>query len=63
MNKSELVRTVAREKRIKPSDAADRIDHEVNRIIRKLRKGTPAHIPGVGTLTPGKPVALEPERD
>jgi hypothetical protein len=42
---------------------ADQMDLAVNRIIRTLRGGKPARLPGLGTITPGKKWAFEPERN
>ena len=55
MKKSELARAIAKQSRIKTGDAADHMDRAVTRIIRTLRKGNPAHLPGLGTLAPGNP--------
>jgi nucleoid DNA-binding protein len=54
MNKSDLARDVARRRGVKTGDAADEMDRVVNQIIRTLKRGHPAHIPGLGTITPGK---------
>jgi hypothetical protein len=35
-------------------NAADQVDRAVNSIVRLLRDGKPARIPGLGTLSPGK---------
>lgn len=42
--------------------AAGELDRLVNRIIRNLRAGKSAHLPGLGTITPGKKWTFHPER-
>ena len=44
------------------TSAADEMDLVVNRIVRTLRGGKPARLPGLGTITPGKKWAFRPER-
>jgi Bacterial DNA-binding protein len=63
MKKTDLARAIAKENRIKTGDAADQVDRAVTRIIRTLRRGNPAHLPGLGTITPGKPWTFEPEAE
>jgi hypothetical protein len=43
--------------------SADQMDLAVNRIIRTLRGGKPARLPGLGTITPGKKWAFQPEQN
>jgi hypothetical protein len=62
MKKSLLARKVARKHSIEPGAAADQMDRVVNQIIRALRRGEEAHLPGLGTLVPGKDWALQPEQ-
>jgi nucleoid DNA-binding protein len=52
MKKSDLARDVARQRGVKAGDAADEMDRVVNQIIRTLKRGHPAHLPGLGTITP-----------
>jgi hypothetical protein len=49
----------------KPNDetTSEQLDMAVNRIIRTLRGGKPARLPGLGTITPGKKWAFRPERN
>lgn len=54
MKKCDMVKSVARERGVTAGDAADRMDRAVDRLVRALRSGQPAHVPGVGTITPGK---------
>ena len=43
------------------TEAAE-LDRVVTRIIRTLRSGKPARLPGLGTLKPGKQWTFLPER-
>ena len=61
MKKTDLARRLARQTRVSPAAAADELDRVVHGILRNLRKGQPAVLPGLGTLTPGKPVTFRPE--
>ena len=61
MKKSELARAVAKQNKMKAGDAADQVDRAVTRIIRTLRKGNSARLPGLGTITPGKPWTFQPD--
>jgi nucleoid DNA-binding protein len=61
MKKSDLARDMAIRNGLKMGDAADQMDAVVNELIRALKKGNPAHIPGLGTITPGKRWKFEQE--
>jgi nucleoid DNA-binding protein len=50
MKQEELARELAREARLPTSAAQDRIDELVRQIIRKLRRGRPVDLPGLGKL-------------
>jgi len=63
MKKSDLVREMARRNGGNAGDAADQMDRVVNQIIRTLRSGKSARLPGLGTITPGKKWTFEPERN
>jgi nucleoid DNA-binding protein len=54
MKKSDLIRKIARENGGDPGDAADGMDRAVTQILHTLRRGRPARLPGLGTITPGK---------
>ena len=62
MKKSGLVRDIARRRSLKAGDAADEIDRVVTEIIRTLKCGHPAHLPGLGTITPGKQWTFQQEK-
>ena len=50
MKQEELVRELAKEARVPPAVAQDRVDELVHRIVKKLRRGQRVKLPGVGTL-------------
>lgn len=50
MNQKDLARELAREARLPAAQAQDRIDTLVHRIVRKLRRGHPVQLPGLGKL-------------
>lgn len=54
MKKSDLIKQVARQRGVAPGAAADQMDKAVNQILRALRNGQAARLPGLGTITPGK---------
>ena len=57
MTKRELARRLAEQAHLSQAAAADQLDRVVHRILKNLRKGEPASLPGLGTFTPGrKPV-------
>ena len=53
MKKGDLAKRMARERHISQGKAADTVDKVVHKILRNLRSGGTASIPGLGTLTPG----------
>ena len=56
MKQEELARELAREARLPAAGAQDRIDELVHQIVRKLRRGRPVELPGLGKLVvPGGP--------
>jgi nucleoid DNA-binding protein len=67
MKKSDLAKAAAKQAMAKqngvnPGTAADEMDRVVNRIIRALRGGKPARLPGLGTINPGKQWTFQQER-
>jgi nucleoid DNA-binding protein len=50
MKQDELAKELARVARLPPAVAQERIDELVYRIVRKLRRGQPVNLPGVGKL-------------
>lgn len=62
MKKPELARRLARAGGISKAKAADQLDSVVHRIVRSLRQGEAAALPGLGTFRPGAKPRFEPER-
>ena len=64
MKKSELAQRLARQSNSTVGEAADRLDRTIGEIVRKLKQGETAHLPGVGAFTRnrGGRVAFSPER-
>ena len=54
MKKPDLIHEEAKRSGIEPETAADQVDKAVNKILRALRGGRSAHLPGLGTITPGR---------
>ncbi len=62
MNKAEVANHEARRRRVAPGSAADQMDRAVNQIIRALRSGRSAELPGLGTIQPGKRWIFHPDK-
>ena len=62
MKKEELTNEIARCSKMSRAAAADQLDRMVEEILRRVRRGEPAEIPGLGTLRPGQEVSFEPTR-
>jgi nucleoid DNA-binding protein len=54
MKKPPLVKELTRKGRVQPAHAADQVDRVVDQLLRTLRAGKPARLPGLGTINPGK---------
>ena len=50
--KQEIARRLAKELQVTPGAAADEVDRVVADILKKLRRGRDARLPGVGILRP-----------
>ena len=61
MRKKDFARRLAHEVQLTPAVAADQIDSVVTRLLKKLKEGKPAKIPGFGTLLPGEAITFQPE--
>lgn len=54
MKKSDLVREIAKRNGVAAGEAADLLDTAVTQVIRALRAGRPARLPGIGAILPGR---------
>jgi len=54
MRKEQLARRLAKESRISTAAAADQLDRMVSDILRRVRSGQSAALPGFGTFRPGR---------
>jgi nucleoid DNA-binding protein len=65
MKKEQLARELARESRITEAAAADQVDRIVSEILKKVRSGRSAAIPGLGTFhpTPEHEITFEGEAE
>ena len=61
MRKKCLARRLAHETQITPALAADHLDSVVTQLLKRLKDGKPAPIPGFGTLLPGTAITFRPE--
>ena len=62
MKKTELARRLARRRHITRAQAADQLDGVVHDILRNLREGRSASLPGLGTLKPGRRLRFQLEK-
>ena len=54
MKKEQLARELAKESGITHAAAADQVDRIVTDILKRVRKGQSASVPGLGTFRPGR---------
>ena len=59
--KKDIARRMADELKLTPAAAADEVDRQVAEILRKLRKGRDARLPGLGILHP-EPTGKRPRK-
>jgi nucleoid DNA-binding protein len=50
----ELIHKLAEARSTTPAQAADEIDKVIHSILKKLRRGQPARLPGLGHFLPGR---------
>ena len=64
MRKPEIARRLARQSKSSVGEAADRLDRMVGDLLRKLKRGEAARLPGVGAFTRDADggLAFQPER-
>jgi nucleoid DNA-binding protein len=54
MRKTQLAGQLARQSGVTKAEAADRLDRVVHHIVKNLRKGRGANLPGLGQFLPSK---------
>jgi nucleoid DNA-binding protein len=54
MRKKDFVLRLAQDASVSPAEAADEIDAVVHEILKKVRRGKQASLPGLGTFVPGQ---------
>ena len=54
MKKAQLAKQLAKESGITPAAAADQVDRIVVDILKRVRNGQSASLPGLGTFRPGR---------
>jgi nucleoid DNA-binding protein len=54
MTKNELAARLAEQEQVTTAEAADQLDRLAYRILKKLRRGKPVELPGLGRLLPGR---------
>ena len=62
MKRLQLAKRLAKRSGVSRAEAADQLDHVVNKIISNLKKGQPAALPGLGHFSPGKEWTFEFEK-
>jgi hypothetical protein len=53
MKREQLARRLAKEAGITPAAAADQLDRILSDILKRVRRGQSASLPGLGTFWPG----------
>jgi len=59
MKQKDFTKRYAEGTRLSPAEAADQVDRVVNDLLRRLRTGQSASLPGLGAIKPG---AIKPLR-
>jgi nucleoid DNA-binding protein len=54
MTKEQLARRLAKESRISTAAAADQLDRVFHEIVKRVRSGQTAFLPGLGTFRPDR---------
>ena len=55
MKRKDLARELAERNLLTEGEAEDQLDRLMHKIVRSLRQGRPAKMPGIGKLTPKPP--------
>ncbi|HEV2200424.1 MAG TPA: HU family DNA-binding protein [Bryobacteraceae bacterium] len=62
MKRKQLARALAERNRLTHGEAQDQLDRLVHKIVRSLRQGRAAKMPGIGRLTPKPPAPASSRR-
>jgi hypothetical protein len=54
-----IIQRLAQETHTAPADAADQLDKVLHGVLRRLREGKPATLPGFGSFVPGAEIRFE----
>ena len=57
-----LIKRLAAASEVTPGKAADELDKIIHEIVRKLRDGESARLPGLGHFKPGRVPQFRPEK-
>jgi len=63
MKKEQITRRLAKESRVPTVVAADQVDRVVSELLRRVRRGESASLPGLGTFQSGSQQEFEFERE
>ena len=62
MKKPDLAKTAAIARGVAAETAADEMDSAVHRLLKTLRSGQTAHLPGLGSILPGRKWVFRQEK-
>jgi hypothetical protein len=62
MKRHKFAQTTALDKGVLAETVADEMDSAVNRLLKTLKSGQSAHLPGLGTIVPGKKWVFRQEK-
>lgn len=62
MKRAEFTKRLAKQSKLSRAAAADQLDLVVRDILKRVRKGQPASLPGLGTFAAGQDAHYGPEK-
>jgi nucleoid DNA-binding protein len=63
MKKKQIAKRLAEESKVSKVTAADQVDRIVSDLLKRVRKGEPASLPGLGTFQPDSEKDFQFDRD
>jgi nucleoid DNA-binding protein len=54
-----IIQRLAKQSDVAPANAADELDKVLHGVLRRLREGKPATLPGLGSFVPGTEIRFE----